>query len=854
MQKRRNKMSQGEQSFSFKHESEVVEMPNLNRKRAGAKLSIILLSTLIFLLLFASPAAAVTLGDVTENDAINVQDVVLVMQHILGIADPELTEDQLLAADVNGDDAVNVQDATLIMQYVLGLIDEFPAPDPVDVEVVSVKAIDRTTIEVELEEGVDEDLAADEEEYEVTVDGDAVEVEEVDYDADDDLAVLTVDMEGMSGVLKVNGVEAEDEVPPIPEFISISAVEGSREFTLKFNTPVYEMNTLRRLIDFEVSVGGNSYNIEEIEIAEDAQDAEDEFTIIVEPNGRPAAFQSVLVTIKSSGASRIANIWDESMAELEARSTTAQRDTVNPTFDSITVYDNSTFVVAHFSEPINTTTDDKNKNTGEDILVGSANGRVRVTGFRADGSTLPEFGGTGITAIDRDEEQRSVRIELNRAVPAGAEITVSFTGLAGEKIVDRAKNILGGTYTRTTTALPGPTLHNVEVSNLSAGTPDQEKTFSFTLVGDMDEDEDVRIDLAQAMGKGIDYSGLSGNYTVSGTNGRARLIGGDTIIFEPRDDLPDGTIITVKAEGVSTVGVGSEEDIEVDFIRSEVGSTVTAEFDVLSGLRDVSVDAQYKLQHDDITVPLAIRDVDLLASGQTGHTVTFEFTLSEAMAMGESVDIDLRNLRNAGVSFSAGDPEVRLDGSIDPDVEAEMRTNYIRVTAENNLPEGAEITVTAEGVDVDFDSAAEDLEINFTRSDSGLVFTETIDIEAGFADVVITPINRASDQVLMIEFALDGSRNRIGPFARIDLNALDLNFDFEDAEAEVATSGFYNVNISSTTGVVTFSALSGLIEDGTVVTLEISGVDASNVVEDSLVVLERRPGGHKVVGVLEVDQ
>ena len=104
-------------------------MPKYKRKGAGAKFPIILLSTLILILLLASPVSAVTLGDVTENNTINVQDVLLVMQHNLGIADPELTEDQIEAADVNCDGTVDVQDATLIMQMVLGLIDEFPCDE-----------------------------------------------------------------------------------------------------------------------------------------------------------------------------------------------------------------------------------------------------------------------------------------------------------------------------------------------------------------------------------------------------------------------------------------------------------------------------------------------------------------------------------------------------------------------------------------------------------------------------------------------------------------------------------------------------------------------------------------------------
>ncbi|MGM0652597.1 MAG: dockerin type I repeat-containing protein, partial [Bacillota bacterium] len=104
-------------------------MPKYKRKGAGAKFPLILLSTLIFILLLASPVSAVTLGDVTDNNTINVQDVLLVMQHNLGIADPELTEDQMEAADVNCDGDVDVQDATLIMQMVLGLIDEFPCDE-----------------------------------------------------------------------------------------------------------------------------------------------------------------------------------------------------------------------------------------------------------------------------------------------------------------------------------------------------------------------------------------------------------------------------------------------------------------------------------------------------------------------------------------------------------------------------------------------------------------------------------------------------------------------------------------------------------------------------------------------------
>ncbi len=129
-------------------------MPKYNRKGAGAKYPIILLSTLIIILLLASPVSAVTLGDVTENDNINVQDVVLVMQHILGIADPELTADQRRAADVNCDGDIDVNDATLIMQKVLGLIDEFPCDDP-DVDLsFSAKATGKKVVTITFNKAV----------------------------------------------------------------------------------------------------------------------------------------------------------------------------------------------------------------------------------------------------------------------------------------------------------------------------------------------------------------------------------------------------------------------------------------------------------------------------------------------------------------------------------------------------------------------------------------------------------------------------------------------------------------------------------------------------------------------------
>jgi len=109
-------------------------MSEFLRKRAGAKISIILLSIFLFLFLFSTVALAETLepGDINGDGKINVLDVVLVLQHVLEIDDPPLTEAQKKAADVNHDGLINVLDVTLIMQKALGLIDDFPLKDIVD--------------------------------------------------------------------------------------------------------------------------------------------------------------------------------------------------------------------------------------------------------------------------------------------------------------------------------------------------------------------------------------------------------------------------------------------------------------------------------------------------------------------------------------------------------------------------------------------------------------------------------------------------------------------------------------------------------------------------------------------------
>ncbi len=89
----------------------------------------VLLLLLIVLVIFTFSygtmgAPGITYGDVNQNGTIDVNDVVLIMQHVLGTT--TLTDKQIEAADVNCDGKVNINDAILVMQYSLELIDTFP--------------------------------------------------------------------------------------------------------------------------------------------------------------------------------------------------------------------------------------------------------------------------------------------------------------------------------------------------------------------------------------------------------------------------------------------------------------------------------------------------------------------------------------------------------------------------------------------------------------------------------------------------------------------------------------------------------------------------------------------------------
>jgi hypothetical protein len=143
-----------------------MKMINLFRKRTGAKLSLVLLSIFLFLLLFAPSASAAMMGDIDDSGSINVLDVVLAKQHVLGLQ--LLTPAQKLVADVNGSGDVDVLDVDLIMRKTLGLITEFPI---VQLQVSSVTAVNARQVEVVFNKAVTKSLAENPANYEVYMQG-----------------------------------------------------------------------------------------------------------------------------------------------------------------------------------------------------------------------------------------------------------------------------------------------------------------------------------------------------------------------------------------------------------------------------------------------------------------------------------------------------------------------------------------------------------------------------------------------------------------------------------------------------------------------------------------------------------
>lgn len=69
--------------------------------------------------------AGYTLGDVDSSGVININDALAVMQHIVGIATLDSTQQQAANTVADENNAININDALAIMQYIVGIIEGF---------------------------------------------------------------------------------------------------------------------------------------------------------------------------------------------------------------------------------------------------------------------------------------------------------------------------------------------------------------------------------------------------------------------------------------------------------------------------------------------------------------------------------------------------------------------------------------------------------------------------------------------------------------------------------------------------------------------------------------------------------
>ena len=95
----------------------VIDGKDINKPKTEVKMDTNRMASAFF--------AKTTLGDITGDGKITVQDIAILTRHSLGLS--QMTESQLENADVNGDGVVDVRDIALLMQYALGMIDSFPA-------------------------------------------------------------------------------------------------------------------------------------------------------------------------------------------------------------------------------------------------------------------------------------------------------------------------------------------------------------------------------------------------------------------------------------------------------------------------------------------------------------------------------------------------------------------------------------------------------------------------------------------------------------------------------------------------------------------------------------------------------
>ena len=111
----------------------------------------IIASLLLFLLIstFSTLGYASQPGDVNEDGEINIFDMILLAEYIVGSTNEDISME---IADVNGDGVVDIHDMILIARYIVGEIDEFPVevetdPPPGSLEINIDESITHQEIE-----------------------------------------------------------------------------------------------------------------------------------------------------------------------------------------------------------------------------------------------------------------------------------------------------------------------------------------------------------------------------------------------------------------------------------------------------------------------------------------------------------------------------------------------------------------------------------------------------------------------------------------------------------------------------------------------------------------------------------
>ncbi|MDD5923360.1 MAG: dockerin type I repeat-containing protein [Clostridia bacterium] len=93
------------------------------KKRIIASLMAVAMLASTAIITANATADFISIGDVTQDDNVNMDDVVTLQKHIAKITEP--SKRGLVAADVNFDEKVNMEDVTLIQKKIANLIDEF---------------------------------------------------------------------------------------------------------------------------------------------------------------------------------------------------------------------------------------------------------------------------------------------------------------------------------------------------------------------------------------------------------------------------------------------------------------------------------------------------------------------------------------------------------------------------------------------------------------------------------------------------------------------------------------------------------------------------------------------------------